>query len=302
MVTDAIDRFAQTPRGHAFFAAYDTLIGRWPIDTDIVDLSSRFGTTRVTRCGAAGSAPLLMLPGAGATSAAWWTTASALADRFRVHAVDPLGDAGRSVPAGDPINTTGDLRAWLETVLEGLDAADGPDSSDDRPTRWFIVGHSYGAMVALAAALRNQDRYRRLVLLDPTGCFTRLSAAYLARAVPLLVKPTPAYARRLLTWETRGAELDPVWESLVTAGAAFPTAKTVVPRRPKPIALGRLTLPTTVVLAGNSRAHHVDRVEAAARRVIPDVSVRTVPDATHHTMPMWPADATADAILEGLTH
>jgi hypothetical protein len=38
------------------------------------------------------------------------------------------------------------------------------------------------------------------------------------------------------------------------------------------------------VLAGQSRSHDVARVAAGAR-LLPDVHVETLPDATHHTIP-----------------
>lgn len=135
--------FAESDEGRAFYAAYDALLAKWPRGTVIHDLDSRFGTTRVTEYGPPEAPPVLLLPGAGATSMVWFATAAALGEAHRVLAVDILGDVGRSVADGDPVRNVDDLLGWLGSVADALGA-----------TRCALVGHSYGAMIALAAAVR----------------------------------------------------------------------------------------------------------------------------------------------------
>ncbi|AHD23957.1 hypothetical protein Y013_23490 [Rhodococcus pyridinivorans SB3094] len=78
----------------------------------IHDLDSRFGTTRVTECGPPGAPPVLLLPGAGATSMVWFANAAALGEAHRLLAVDIIGDVGRSVADGDPVRNVDDLLGW----------------------------------------------------------------------------------------------------------------------------------------------------------------------------------------------
>lgn len=272
--------FAESDEGRAFYAAYDALLAKWPRGTVIHDLDSRFGTARVTEYGPPDAPPVLLLPGAGATSMVWFANAAALGETHRVLAVDIIGDVGRSVAGGDPVRSVDDLLEWLGSVADALGA-----------TRCALAGHSYGAMIALAAAVRTPERVGRLVLLDPTSCFVGMRFGYLLRALPVLVRPTAARERAFLEWETRGAQLDPDWVTLMALGAAhFPTAKTIVPRRPSSEELGRCTVDTTVVLAPFGRVHDPDEVARAARKALPSCRAVTLTAGTHHTLPMYPSD------------
>jgi pimeloyl-ACP methyl ester carboxylesterase len=77
-------------------------------------------------------------------------------------------------------------------------------------------------------------------------------------------------------------------------GAGFPSAKLILPRRPSPDQLRGLSVPTSVLVAEQSRTHDAHRVAENARRLVSDVVTVVVPDATHHTMPLqdlsawWP--------------
>jgi pimeloyl-ACP methyl ester carboxylesterase len=79
-----------------------------------------------------------------------------LAPKFRVLAPD-LYDSGKS-PTW-PSHSTIRLRDEVALIEPVLDRAGSPLT---------VVGHSYGGAVALIAALMNPDRFRSLVLYEPT--------------------------------------------------------------------------------------------------------------------------------------
>lgn len=267
-----------------FFRAYDRVLATWPVQVEQVDVVSRYGTTRVNVCGS--GSPLVLLPGGGATSTVWWANVAALSRTRRVFAVDPIGQPGRSTAGSEPIRHPDDLMSWLSSVLDGLDI----DRAD-------VVGHSYGAMIALAYSLSAPSRVRNLVLLDPNSCFAGMNPMYVARAIPLLLRPTYRRQLALIEWETGGAALDEDWVHLLGLGAAdFPSAKTVVPRRPSGQSL-RSVANATVILAANSKVHNATRV----RGKVPD-KIRTVvvPGCSHHTMPFDPSDEIDKIILDAL--
>ena len=131
--------------------------------------------------GTAPDTPVVLLPGAGATSASFVDVLRRLASRRHVHAVDILGDTGRSIPGPGRPRTITELLGWLEEVLDAL----GVDEVD-------LVGHSYGAMIALAYATGgHRDRVRHLTLLEPTSCFAGFRAGHMLRALPTLVALEP---------------------------------------------------------------------------------------------------------------
>lgn len=282
--------FASTTRGDAFYRAYDRVLGKWPVEVTSVDLVSEYGTTRMNTCGPPDAPPIVLLPGAGATSTVWFANVATLSDHYRVYAVDLLGDPGRSVADGNPVRCVDDLMSWFDTVTAAAGLSD-----------FGLVGHSYGAMIALAYALREPGRVRNLALLDPNSCFAGMRASYLAHAVPVLLRPSDKRERDFIRWETRGQDIDDDWLDLLARGAAdFPTSKTVVPKRPKVRELEELAVDTTVILAADSRVHDSRRL---ATRIGAFRRMRSIliEGATHHTVPMSPAAQVNDALIEALS-
>jgi len=105
----------------------------------------------------AGSGPSVVCLHANASSSGQWRSLmEVLAPRFHVLAADSYG-AGRSPawPADRPVSLRDEV-ALLEPVLA---RARGPVS---------LVAHSYGAAVALVAALERPDRVHALALYEPT--------------------------------------------------------------------------------------------------------------------------------------
>ncbi|MEU1733617.1 alpha/beta hydrolase [Streptosporangium sp. NPDC020145] len=258
----------------AFLSAYDTVLGRWPVRVESIDLPSVYGTTRVNACGPADGPPLVLLHGGGTTAAMWFANVAAFAHRHRVYAVDRIGEPGRSIRGQRPPRDVRDLLGWLDGVLDGLGVENAA-----------VCGHSYGAWIALTYGLHAPRRVRRLVLLDPTQCFGGFRAGYLARALPSLTRPTASRARAFLAWETGGAHADPAWLRLYGLAAEFPDTRIVTGRRPKPGSLRALTTPTLILLAGDGRAHFPHRVASAAARLLPHAEIAVLPGLSHHAMP-----------------
>ncbi|SCF79805.1 alpha/beta fold hydrolase [Streptomyces sp. Ncost-T10-10d] len=261
----------------SFLAAYDgVLAAKWPAGTRGSRVPTPYGVTHVNSCGPEDAPPLVLLAGGGSTSTVWYAQAAHLGRTHRVHAVDLIGDPGRSVAGERPIRTVEDLTTWLDAVVDGLGAG-----------RSALCGHSYGAWIALHYALHAPPhRVRKLILLDPTQCFAGFRPGYLLHALPMLLRPGAKRTRTFLEWETGRAALDRTWLRLRYAAADFPSVRPVTGPRPEPEALGALDVPTLILLAEQSRAHDPARVAAAAARLLPHARTATIPGATHHTLPL----------------
>ncbi|PPK97621.1 pimeloyl-ACP methyl ester carboxylesterase [Kineococcus xinjiangensis] len=120
-----------------------------------------------------GRAPLVLLHGLGMSSRSMVPLMTRIAPR-RVLAPDLPGSGG-SRPVPRPLR----LAEQAEALLSWLDALDVP--------RVVLVGHSYGAQVAVATALRAPERVERLVLAgatrDPSAPTTSAQALRLLRDV-----------------------------------------------------------------------------------------------------------------------
>ncbi|MET9399864.1 alpha/beta hydrolase [Kitasatospora sp. NPDC002965] len=263
--------------GHAaFLTAYDEALARWPVPAEALTVRTPHGATRVNACGPRDGRPLVLLHGGGSTSTCWTAGVAALTGTgHRVLAVDLIGDPGRSVLGGSPLGGVPGLLSWLDAVLDGLDVA----AAD-------VVGHSYGAWIALRYALHAPGRVGRLALLDPTQCFAGFRPGYLLRALPLLAPPrTAARARSYLDWESGGTALDPAWRELYALGyAGFPAARPVTGPRPTTDQLRGLTAPVLALFAERSRTHDAAAVAERARRSLRSATVAVLPGTSHHTL------------------
>ncbi|MFF0740400.1 alpha/beta fold hydrolase [Streptomyces sp. NPDC004111] len=256
----------------AFDLAYDELLSRWPESTEERDVLTPFGPTRVHVYGRADGSPLVLLPGGSATGLVWFANAPALGRRYRVYAVDLLGDAGRTERRGTPLRSAADLTAWLDALLDGLGLA-----------RAHLCGHSYGAWLAATYALHAPRRVDRLALVEPTQVFAGFRPGYLLRALPTLIRPSEARARAFLSWETADLRPDETWQRLYALAGTLPGRKLIAGRRPR---TADLTVPVLVLLAEHSRAHHAAKVADSARRTLPRGEVALLPGATHHSLPL----------------
>ncbi|MDV6263085.1 alpha/beta fold hydrolase [Rhodococcoides yunnanense] len=270
-----------------FYAAYDRVLKKWPVEVEVMNVNTPHGTTRVNACGPVDGPALVLLPGAGATSTVWFANVDALARHYRVYAVDLMGDVGRSVPGKQSIGSVEELMGWLTAVLDELGLRSVA-----------LCGHSYGAMIALAYALHHENRVDALTLLDPNSCFGSMSPRYLLHALPILLSPNEKRQLSFVRWETDGAQLDSDWLDVLALGAAHaPTTKTIVPKRPKPAAFDNFGVRTTVVLAGKGKVHNAARIESAVRAVLPTARTVILDNATHHTLPMLPAAEVNEILL-----
>ena len=105
--------------------------------------------------------PVLAIHGLGATKGSFLPTVDALADHFRVIAVDlpGFGDSDK------PIGAAYDPRFFADAIVDLLDALG--------LHRANLIGNSLGGRVALEVALREPERVDRLALLAPSLAWRR---------------------------------------------------------------------------------------------------------------------------------
>jgi pimeloyl-ACP methyl ester carboxylesterase len=155
-------------------AAYDAHLARWPVPADTRELSTRHGATFVVSCGDPSAPPLVLLHGAASNSLMWVGDVAELSRTHRVHAVDVIGEPGRSAPTRLPYSGSG-YADWLGEVIDAL----GLES-----TR--LVALSQGGWIALSFATRHPERVEKLVLLSPASV-VRDRPTFLLRILPLLL-------------------------------------------------------------------------------------------------------------------
>ncbi len=132
--------------------------GRYPPHGRILRLPD--GPTHVIEGGSPGGPPLVLIHGSDGVALDWpisplWAH---LSGHTRLIAPDRPGHGHTPAPAGSPVTVEVNVRR-LRQVLDAL-------ASGEPVT---LLGHSYGAAVALAFAAAHPERVRALVLIAPTA-------------------------------------------------------------------------------------------------------------------------------------
>lgn len=116
---------------------------------------------------------MVLLHGSQANSAAWVPDVPLWSQKFRLFAIDMIGEPGLSAPVRPDL--AGDAHAlWLDDVLAGLGLS-----------RAAFVGTSLGGWLALDYASRRPAAVQALVLICPGGIGRQKN--FLLKALPLLL-------------------------------------------------------------------------------------------------------------------
>ncbi|WP_327581180.1 alpha/beta hydrolase [Nonomuraea sp. NBC_00507] len=266
---------------------YRELLGRWPVPGEHVHVPTGQGETFVLASGPDGAPAVVLLHGSGATSAMWMGDVAAWARRFRVYAVDVIGEPGLSAPSRPPLGS-GAYAAWLDDVLDALGVE-----------RASMVGVSLGGWLAVDYATRRAGRVERLALLCPSGIGRRRWLPLLG-ALPLMLlgdRGLRRAMRRLLGpaadgWAANGSAA----EGLAANGSAAAGGdlgafslliqKSFRPRRGKvPVfgdeALRGLAVPVLAIVGGRDALLDSHDTRRRLQRNVPHAEVRLLPDAGH---------------------
>lgn len=147
----------KTPAGgEAVRARYREFLAHWP-GGEQRRVSTAQGETFVISAGPVGAPDVVLLHGSASNSASWLGDVGTLAQRFRVHAIDMIGEPGLSAPSRPPL-ASHVYADWLGEALAGLGIE-----------RAALVGISLGGWLALEYATRRPEAVSAVVLLCPGG-------------------------------------------------------------------------------------------------------------------------------------
>jgi pimeloyl-ACP methyl ester carboxylesterase len=236
----------------------------WPVPRDEVRVPTPEGETFVLVSGPESAPPLVLLHGSGSTSAEWAPRIPALIERFRVYAVDVIGEPGMSAETRPPLGSDRYAR-WLDAVLDHFGVS-----------RAAFLTSSFGGWLALDYATRRPERVAALALRCPIG-LGPMKKGFVVKAVVLSLLGERG-RRKSVAGTVGEPETSPIVEHqlLVSANYRYRTG-------PFPVfgdaALERLTMPVYAV-AGAEDAM-VDSATTRRRLEAAGAVVDLVPGAGH---------------------
>lgn len=251
---------------------YERFANKLTTPTTRRTVATRFGDAHVLVGGPENAPPLVLLHGALASSAHLLGELEPLLERFRVYAVDVVGQSVKSADH-QPSVKNDDYGLWLRDVFDALELKQA-----------HLLGVSWGGFVSLRFAAVAPERLTKLVLLVPAGLVNGpLWAGFTKVAWPIMryrKNPTPerlqAAMQNMLTTLT-----DDWLPYLGTALTAFTPAMSI-PKLAKPAELSRLRVPVLIMGAEGDLSFPGQKViERAKQLFTASVEVELIPNCRH---------------------
>jgi pimeloyl-ACP methyl ester carboxylesterase len=209
--------------------------------------------------GPTGAPALVAVHGAMASSAHLLVELAPLLERFRVYAVDVIGQSVKT-PHARPSVKNNDYGVWLAEVFEGLGLASAP-----------VIAVSWGGFAAIRLAAHAPQRIQRLALMVPAGIVNGYAWQGITKlAIPMMMNrwfPSEqrfhAFARNLLT------TLDDDWLPYLRDAFNSFNMDMRVPALAKPAELASFKAPTFVVAGDSDVSFPGQKLVTRARELFP---------------------------------
>lgn len=263
----------KTPAGgEAVLARYREFLAQWPGGGEQRLVPTTHGQTFVISAGPVGAPDVVLLHGSASNAASWMGDVATLSKRFRVHAVDMIGEPGLSAPNRPPL-ATHVYADWLGQVLAGLGV-----------TRCALAGISLGGWLAVEYATRHPETVSAVVLLCPGGIGRHRNI--LVWALPLLL--LGRWGRRKIMQRMAGGAPPPEPTPQVVAYGAFmdltfanfrPRTEVLPPFTDAELA--RLTMPLLAILGARDVMIDSDGTRERLTANVAKAEIVWLPEAGH---------------------
>ena len=179
-----ISKYKSPLGGKLILESYERLLDAWDVEKSETDIATTFGKTHVVAAGSPSNPPLVLFHGVGDDLALMWLyNAKALAERFRIYAVDTMGGPGKSEPNSEYFKSY-DQGTWIDELLDAL-----------KLQRAYMAGVSNGAYLTVYYAVKRPERVIKCVCMSGMG---RGSMLRMLAFVPVALFPSEKNINKLM--------------------------------------------------------------------------------------------------------
>lgn len=268
-----------------FLSNYQKELESWSVHTEELDIETEFGKTHIISFGNPLGKPLILLHWFYSNSTEWKYMAPFLQERYRVYAIDIIGDMGKSY-AYNPPKSEIEVSQWFNQVLDGLSL-----------NKVSICGHSNGGFQAMLIAQQNPDRIEKLILLAPAAGFKPFSLKFYLSSFGTAIFPNDVI---LESFRNSGTLKMNQWskemtEMLTLSFTVAANQLRVYPREFSDAELEAIKVPTLLILGNEEMIYSPTEAAERASRILPNSKVIMLPNCSH-AIPFDAPEEAANAI------
>jgi pimeloyl-ACP methyl ester carboxylesterase len=265
----------RSPEGEAqYLAAYQAVLGQWPVPYEELTIPTRFGDTHVVASGPQSAAPLILLHPAGGGATIWVRNAGPLSQRYRVYAVDTISEPNKSLLSRRiSLHQRPAFADWMADLLNGL-----------RIERVDMVGNSFGGFLTLNTILYLPERVKKAVLISPAATFTPIPSWSWHFIPANLFGPLIGSQRLLLDpydWIWQDFPKDECMAQLRALTALYGRPKHWSPTVFSDEELRTIRTPILLLIGDHEVIYKPEKAIQRATRLVPGLQAEIVPNANH---------------------
>lgn len=267
--------FKSTKHESDYMAAYESTLALWQTDYESIYIETAYGTTHVVVSGPENGDPLMLLNGFGFGATMWYPNVGVLATRYRVYAVDVIGEFNKSIVTKDFCERR-DYVKWLNELMDKLVIE-----------KVSFIGHSNGGWHALNFTIDIPERVDKVILLAPAASFVSLSMQFGIRLLAAnIIRTRPIVLDYCAKWFIGRDNRDKVSEHLLEQfyfgikGFGW-KHKVIIPSVYKDKELSGIKAKVLIMIGDQEVIYNYKKVFARAMKLIPHIETRLLPGAGH---------------------
>lgn len=266
--------FRKKGNKEAFVEAYDHALKMWPVRYEELMIPTRFGETHIVAAGPKHAEPLILIHGMTFSATMWYPNIEMLASRYRVYALDTIGDLGKGNVTAI-IKTREDAVDWLGDVLAGLKLKGA-----------ILMGHSMGGWLSMNFAIHFPEKVEKLVLLAPAAGLHKVTPKFLFKVYPAVLFPSEARIMKEIEWFVSPVfqpdeQSETLFRQFIVSGMNCVPRTRVVPIVFSDQEVQNLTVETLLLVGEHEVIYNPVKMLERAKQLLPNLTSQMIPNAGH---------------------